>query len=278
MVPLVAPMMALVSRRVLGWTGLVVLLVIGITIVGGLVEHGDKEAPLERVFRDLPVLLVMLSPLVVGLGAGLARSRMMSAGDDLALALCGIGLPHTVPVVVVIGLFVGGASWGIQEGVVATMPPQVSASWVWVDGAAVRVADGVRVMSDKGTLHMQEGPPLEQTQITTALQRVHPETAPIASLNDDGSPAVQVESHRRWARVLGCVFLALIGWWPVTSRPTAQLGWVVSVVIVTQVTDLILLATAGAGHMEPWIGAWAGWAIPVLFLGMTGLRKRYFVT
>lgn len=282
----------LVASAVLGWTALAALVVSGLAWLATAVETvplGTGRALLVSALQA-PGLVLSLVPTVCGIGAALASARMLARGERVALEGLGLGPWRTGRAALAAGVAVGMAQWALLAWVVpplearaADLVPERAPAWVWVDGAAVRLADGLAVEVDGGRIGrigLPVQPPSERV-LAEARMLQRPETASSAVLARSDLDPARLERQVRLARVVAGGLLALLGWLPLARRPGGQVGTAIALVTCWQAGALSTQAAAAQGRLGPGAGAW----LPVILLAVGlvaaarwGRNRRYFTT
>jgi|GEM_PF-6363572 len=266
---------AWVAARVLG------SVLAALCVVGGLVglatgvEQGHQgwAAALSEALRVVPITLVWLAPLCCGVGTAVAMARIMSRGEDVALSSAGLGPLRTGWTAALAGVLLGLCAWWTADTIVPrTMPESSQSSWVWIDGGAYRVADAVWVGTKGGQIdQVQRLRVFDEEQLQRARQLATPRLASAGVLASAQTPAAKVERQGRFARILACAALSLLGWIPIVRRATAQVGLILAAGLCAQAVDVVLHALAAQGHISVMVGAWS---IPVLLALLAGLSSR----
>lgn len=257
-----------VARQVAGWTAAVFLGSAGLVWMAGAVEsarHGLLAALLGAALT-VPGVLVPLSPLLTALGAALAAARMEARGERAALEACGLSPWRSGRSAAAVGLAVGALVWALSAGGLAPLEQastalrggRPAAPWLWVDGEAVRTADGarVRLAEDGLVLRPGDGDGPSEEALALAHMRASPRTANAAALAGLDWPPVVVERQSRWARVFSAAALAMAAWLPLGRSATAQIGAALGLGLAWQMADLLLQALASQGQLSPTVGAW----------------------
>lgn len=263
------------ASLVLGWAGawvlLSVLAVAGLAWLTTAVEAaglGPGAAALVALAR-VPAILVFAGPAVLGLGIGLASARADATGARTALQSSGWSARRSGRVLLPLGLVFGGGlmlgadhlapvgmHWADQRSGVAP------AEWVWLQGEAVRLRDGVRVrwQADRLQLVPDSSPP-DPAELALAAHRLRPASAPAAALKDAPGGAAQAERGRRWGRLLGGAGLAYLCWLPLGRTPGRQLlAGLALGGLVTVLEHLVPPLVLGMGVS----GLWAGLLMPAV--------------
>lgn len=273
----------LVGGEVLAWSAVTVVGCAGLAWLMGSVERVSAGGhALALAALRVPEALIPLVPLLAGLGAALAASRLEARGERVALEASGWGPWRTGLPALAVGLALGLTAQLAADQLVprasaaaARLEGRPPAAWVWLDGAAVRLSDGLRVRASEGRIsqvdHASEaerGAP--EVAAAAAVQR--PRSASGAALAGvDLAPAV-VERHARSARALAAAGLALLGWWPWSRRAGAQIGAALSVGLGWQVLDFLLQSFAAQGRIPSVLGAYAA-PLGLILVGL-GLIAR----
>ena len=269
----------LVGREVLSWALVAIAGGAGLAWMMGAVESvrwGARGMALAAL--RTPEAIVPLTPLLVGLGAALAASRSHARGERVALEAAGWAPWRTGLSAAGVGLALGMGIWLASDQLVPRAAEAATAlegrapeGWVWLDDAAVRVGDGLRVRASDGRILSVEhldpsalNAPEMADALTEAASVQRPRTARGSALARVSLTPAVVERLSRMARVLSVAGLALLGWWPWSRRGGIQVGVALSMGASAAVLDLLLQSFAAQGRLAPWIGAWAG---PVLVAG-----------
>jgi lipopolysaccharide export LptBFGC system permease protein LptF len=178
----------------------------------------------------LPAFLVVMSPVVVALGAALAAGWMDANGERVALQSSGVSPARSGLVLVFLGAVVGTGQWAVAdlgvhraESAAMRLHGGGGSAWVWLDGVALRTSDGTEVQWRGGQIvEVRTGVHHPHAIVAAARQRQRPSTASGTVLATTSSVAARVEWHRRRARVLTCAALGLLAWLPVGWRPSHQ--------------------------------------------------------
>ena len=243
--------------------GLVTGLCGGIVALAISVERANQglDVIVGTMAQQIPTILVWLAPMLVGVAVGLAWVRMDARGDVRALACSGLGLPAMVPIVVGIGVLVGGVSlvlaeWWIPGIMVPDMP-----RWVWTLDGPQRTSDGMVVLLNDG------GRTIVRPITEHAAWLQSPRTAPMALLVDWTSVAARTEWYARIARTPACVGFGLLGLYAAqTSRPLLRLMAICGVLVVL---EAVAWRMGSQGQLSPFLAGGlpaVAWAIPWLWL------------
>lgn len=272
----------LVAREVLSWALVTLAGGAGLAWLMGAVESVRLGAPgMALAALRAPEAVVPLSPLLIGLGAALAASRLAARGEAVALEAAGWPPWRTALTAAGVGLALGALGWVASDGLVpraaaaaAALEGRPPAGWVWVDGAAVRLADGLRVRAREGEItavdHLDETA-LRSPEIAASLAKAasvqRPRTARGAALAEVSLTPAVVERLSRKARVLSAAAMALLGWWPWSRRGGVQVGAALALGASAAVLDLLTQSFASQGLLTPLIGAGLG---PALLAALAG--------
>lgn len=135
-----------VALELLGGCLVAGLVAAGLLSVGGVVEGGGAA-----VVGALPGWLFALSPLLVGLGQGLALLRMELRGERLCLAASGLGPAVVAGPALWVGLLVGAlALAGLR--VAPPLPTAGAGVWAEAPGGLYRADLGVVVEAQGGRI------------------------------------------------------------------------------------------------------------------------------
>lgn len=254
----------LVFAKVLGWTALAAIGAAGVIWMAGTVESVGEGAALMQGLREIPQVLVPLSPVLAALGASLALARMMALREDLALATMGVSPLRAAAGALAVGLLLGALQWTAAAFVVHRSVDHTG-SWVWLDdGTAHRVGDGLTARIEGGAITSVERRDLDEAQLSHAAMLLSPETASRAALVTATARPARVERQARAARVLSCVVLALVGWLPLARSPGAHVMRTMGVAIALFAGSLLLRGFASFGHVGVHLATWG----PPLALGL----------
>lgn len=280
-----SPADRLVASEVVAWSLAVILLAAGLGWLTGAVETARRGVSVA-VFASLlrvPGLLPPLSPLLLGVGAGLAAARMETRRERVALEAAGLSLSRTGLAAAAVGLAIGALVFAASNHLVpaaeararSLSPPASELAWVWDRGSAVRVADGLRVPASGGRL----GPVgwdlhPDPEALAAARMAQAPRTASGAVLAELSYAPAEVERSSRRARIFACAFLAYFGWASWSRSAARQLGMVFTLGLAWQLLDLALQALASQGHVAPWAGAWVATGGLGLLFALGRLRER----
>jgi lipopolysaccharide export LptBFGC system permease protein LptF len=259
----------------LGWTGLVLTLVVGVVVLATGVEQASGGwAGFGGALLVAPEVAVALMPLCCAMGAALTLTRRMGAGEDVGLGACGIRPLRSGRGVVAVGLAFGLLSLLMADHVVPRMHrARPTPTWVWVDGALFRPSDGRRVNITDGRIRgIDEGIRVAPEALRRAGWNRLPRLAPDIALRDSTAAPMVVEFWSRRARVILCGLLAWIGWVPVGRRGASQVAWALSAGAVTTGVDLLLRQLTVQGRMPPFAGAIG--ALMMLICLAVALRGR----
>lgn len=262
---------ALVAREVGSWTAVVLCGALGLIWITGAVE-GVRAGGLGLALAALraPSALVALCPLLAALGAALAAARAEGRGERVALEGAGWAPLRTGLAAAAVGLLLGLGQWGVAdhllhraEGLAARLEGAPRQGWVWLEGAAVRLPDGVRVEArggEIGAITRLSAAEMQDPALELARAAARPRLASGEALAVSPWAPAAVERQARRARVLGSAGLALLGWLPWSRRPARQVGAVLVLALAFQLAELVTLALAAQGRLP----AAAGWALPAL--------------
>jgi hypothetical protein len=259
----VAMMIRAVGVPMLRSLGLVTGLCGGIVALAISVEQATSgfDVILSTMAQQIPTILVWLAPWLVGASVGLAWMQMDVRGEIRALACSGLGVRSTVPIVVGLGVLVGGVSlalaeWWIPGILIPDLPP-----WVWTLDGPQRTADGLVVLINEGGKT-----DLRPIPAHAALLQA-PRTAPLALLVDWASPAAQTEWYARLARTPACVGFGLLGLYAAQlGRPLLRLMAVCGVLVVL---EAVAWRMGSQGQLSPWLAGGipsVAWVVPWLWL------------
>jgi hypothetical protein len=230
-----------VALELLGGCVVVGLLAAGLLSIGGLVEGGGGA-----LIEALPGWLFALSPLLVGIGQGLALLRMELRGERLCLAASGLGPAVEAAPAVWMGLLVGALALG---GLRVAPAPASTAGGTWAE------APGGLYRAEGRLLVEAQGGRIGAVRILTEGERV------LAPRRD--------EARRRAAVLASCggVGLGVAGGRRLRGPPVWLRGLVVGAGAV------LILGLLGRLGWAPELGA-----VALLLLGALGggwpLRKR----
>lgn len=253
-----------VARAVLAWSGLVAVAAAGLAWLTTAVE-GARRGLAHALWDGLlaaPTLVVGLAPLLVALGAALAAVRAASRGERVALELCGLGPWRTARAAAAAGLGVGLLTWFGAGHVVPTAEaaraPE-SSGWIWHDGLAVRLPDGLAVHALDGRIDAPHRLPvanLDDPTLARAAMLRQPRTASAEALAGATLVPAIVERQSRVARILACAALAFLTWLPLAPRPATWLARAMALGLAWQGLDLVLQSAASRGQVPLALGAW----------------------
>jgi lipopolysaccharide export LptBFGC system permease protein LptF len=270
----------IVVRQALVWSGLViagaaVLAALATTVDGGA-GLGVADALQVGVLR-VPGLLLPLLPALCGLAAGVAAGRQAARGERLALELAGHVPTRIAGLGLIVGLGLGCMGWAVHGQVVPAAEARADhlggvadAPWVFVDGDAIRVRDGLVVRLEENVIvgiEVSSESDLRTPALREAAARQRPARASGAVLaSATGTPA-RVERMGRQARVLAAALLAFVGWLPLARVPASQVGVALVGGLSWASADVVLRAAAAQGRVGPTVGAWGATLLVLLLVG-----------
>lgn len=274
----------LVAREVGAWTAVVVFGALGLSWVTGAVES-VRAGAVGLVLSALraPEALVLLTPLLAALGAGLAAARMEGRGERVALEGAGYSPARSGLAAAAVGLGLGLLQWGVADhglyraqALAASLSGAPREGWVWLEGAAVHLADGARVEAragELGEIRRLSPEALQDPALELARMAQRPRTASGEALAlAPGTPA-RAERQARASRALGAAALALLGWLPWSRRPSRQVGVVLVLGLLWQLADFLLGALVARGQL-PLAASWGSSAAVWLGLGLALSGQR----
>lgn len=271
----------LVARAVARWLVLVVVAAAALAWLATAVEAGvGPGAALAGGALRVPGLLVPLLPVLCALGAGLAAARLQARGERVALEASGRGPLATGRAALGVGLLAGILGWGVHAVGVPRAESRADAllgapdvAWVWVEAGAVRLADGLGVRLEADAV-VDVGPwPLDAPTRERALARQSPRRAGAADLRGTTAIPAVAERHARLARVVASGLLALLGWLPLSRRPTRQAGLALAAGLTWASVDLVLRLGAAQGRLPVAAGAWLGLCVLAVLVGALAVRS-----
>lgn len=254
--------------KAVGWPllrsiGIVAAAVASLIIAVIAVEQGPygPDRAVRTIAEQLPLIMMGLTPWMVGVGVAFGWTKMESRGEVLALHASGLGASDVTRVALVIGTMVGVAAIGTFEVWLPGIDHGVGPSWVWTDAGPQRTRDGMVVLLNDGGRILVDG--LDGD----ALALAHPRMAPFELLSHEHPGAIGTEWWSRLARLVACLGFALMAAAAVrTGRPMLTVMLVGGVLVAL---DLVLWAMGSHGHIAPWVAgsasAWM-WLVPWLLL------------
>ena len=243
--------------------GLVTTLCGGIVALAISVERATHgfDVIVQTMAQQIPTILVWLAPMLVGASVVLAWMRMDARGEVRALACSGLGVSATVPIVVGLGLLVGGLSLVLAEWWIPSMLVPELPLWVWTEDGPQRTADGLVVMLNQGGSTAIRSIP----EHAALLQS--PRTAPLALLVDWTSVSAQTEWFARLARAPACVGFGMLGLYAAQlGRPMLRLMAIAGVLVAL---EAVAWRMGSHGRLEPWVAGGlpaVAWIVPWLWL------------
>ena len=224
----------------------VALLTMGVVVLAVSVEEADQgwTTVWMAIRFQVVAALLWLSPLIVATSVSLSGLHRHRRGEEQALATAGIGWPHLIPVVIVVGLSLGVLGLAVGEWLLPVVADPRLPGWVWTATGPVRTADGLQIAIDLGGALQF----VEQVDATEALPRVASTTALFGS---DGAGVV-TELYARAARVPACVGGACFGL--VAGRCRHPLIVVVASMGVMTVVEAVAWGMAAQSQLAPWVG------------------------
>ena len=257
----------LVLSQSLAWSLLVVTAAGALAAVLTAVDGGGGLGPTRGLAVGglrVPGLLVVLLPLLCGLAAGLASARQLARGERRALELAGLAPWRVAAPGLLVGLLVGLSGFVVHDRVVPETESLADvlgeggeAPWVFLDGRAIRVADGLVVELANDAIsdvrRLPEGE-LDRPRIRDAAARQQPTRAPARVLWSSSTSTARAELAARVARVLAAGLLAFLGWLPLARTPAAQVGTALAAGMAWAGWDALLAAAVAQGRVGATIG------------------------
>lgn len=261
-----------------GWVLLVLCLLLGFAGLATAVEQSELgvAAALTAGLWAAPVLVLPLSPLCAALGAALLAARLESRGEWAALQALGWSPQRSGLALVLVGLVLGAAQWGLVGPVGAAalarsegLLGQSASTWVWLGDRAVRPEDGAAWRVREGRLEAVEGWSADPETMALARMRQQPRAASHAALRDAPGWAAQAERQARLARVLSAAAWAWLAWLPLGGlRGSRRVGLVLVLALGWSGLDLALQAAVGQHILTPLLGGWGGALLLLLACGL----------
>ena len=254
--------------RAVGWPllrsiGTVSVAVAALIIAVIAVEQGPygSDRAVRTIAEQLPLIMMGMTPWMVGVGVAFGWVKMESRGEVLALHASGLGTSDVTRVALVIGTMVGAVAIGAFEVWLPIFELGEGPSWVWTDSGPQRTRDGIVVLLNDGGRILADG------LNGDALALANPRLAPFDLLSHDRPGAVGTEWWSRLARWVACAGFALLAATAVrTGRPMLTVMLVGGVLVAL---DLVLWTMGSHGHIAPWLAgsasAWM-WLVPWLWL------------
>jgi len=261
--------------RCLGWTGLAILLALGLAGLAGLVEgvrFGASRALRLSAHETLPMVLPLV-PLLCGVGAGAAAARTRSLGEEVALQAIGVD-PRRVALLagaVALGLATLGGlcqlllSPSLAAGALAIRVEMGDApapsDWIWTGQEVVSLRDGSTVRAAGGRLldRTPAGGPVSPELLDRARSVRMPFVARPADLLLP-LPAMRSELLARLASAPAAALLAMMAWLGLGG--TGRVGPAIGLGLGYQALAIVLGTVAASDHLDPWLAA----ALPLLSL------------
>lgn len=254
--------------KAVGWpllrsTGVVAAAVAALVAAVIAVEQGPhgSDRALQTMAEQLPLIMVGLTPWMVGVGLAFGWTQMEAKGEVLALNACGVGPKDLTWVALFIGTIFGAVAVGVFELWLPVIDHGSSSSWVWTQEGPQRTRDGVVVMlSDGGRI-------VAGSMGNDALALAYPRMAPFELLSHEHSGAIGTEWWSRLARLVSCLGFALLA--VAAGRKARPMLTVMLVGGILVILELVLWTMGAHGHLAPWFAGTASawiWLLPWLVL------------
>ena len=254
--------------KAVGWpllrsTGIVVAAVAALVVAVIAVEQGPRgSAPaLQAISEQLPLIMIGLTPWMIGVGLAFGWTKMEHRGEVLALNASGVGPFHVARIAMWIGAIIGVVAAVSFELWLPAIDHGSGPSWVWTETGPQRTSDGIVVLLNEG------GRIVAGKLNDDALALAQPRLAPFGLLSHEHPGAIGTEWWSRLARMVSCLGFALLALAAMRrSRPLLTVMLVGGALVTV---ELVFWALGAHGHISPLFAgsasAWM-WLVPWLWL------------